>query len=53
VTEQLLPSWRPGATRDAVVAFLDTAEPEPVTEVGARLGWTVISMARDWATIFA
>lgn len=28
------------------------AEPEPITEVGARLGWTVISMARDWATIF-
>jgi phosphoserine phosphatase len=29
------------------------AEPEPITEVGARLGWTVISMARDWETIFA
>ncbi|MEI7057351.1 haloacid dehalogenase-like hydrolase [Nocardioides sp. CCNWLW239] len=28
-------------------------EPEPITDVGARLGWTVISMARDWETIFA
>jgi len=28
------------------------SEPEPVTDVGARLGWTVVSMARDWETIF-
>ena len=28
-------------------------EPEPITEVGARLGWTVISMANDWETVFA
>jgi phosphoserine phosphatase len=28
-------------------------EPEPITDVGARLGWTVISMARDWETVFA
>jgi len=28
-------------------------EDEPITEVGARLGWTVVSMARDWATVFA
>ena len=28
------------------------AEPEPITEVGARLGWTVVSMANDWATVF-
>ncbi|MFI5428595.1 hypothetical protein [Aeromicrobium sp. UC242_57] len=28
------------------------AEPEPITDVGARLGWTVVSMARDWETIF-
>jgi hypothetical protein len=27
------------------------AEPEPITDVGARLGWTVVSMARDWATV--
>ena len=29
------------------------AEPEPITDVGARLGWTVISMADDWGTVFA
>ncbi len=28
------------------------AEPEPITAVGARLGWTTVSMADDWATIF-
>ena len=28
------------------------AEPEPITAVGARLGWTVVSMARDWETTF-
>ncbi len=28
----LLPSWRPGSTRDAVVAFLDAAEALPVVE---------------------
>ena len=28
------------------------AEPEPVTSVAARLGWTVVSMERDWATVF-
>jgi hypothetical protein len=27
-------------------------EAEPITEVGRRLGWTVVSMARDWATVF-
>jgi hypothetical protein len=29
------------------------AEAEPITTVGERLGWTVVSMARDWATVFA
>ncbi|MEP9364611.1 HAD family hydrolase [Nocardioides sp. CN2-186] len=29
------------------------ADPEPITEVGARLGWTVVSMADDWETVFA
>lgn len=29
------------------------AEPEPITEVGARLGWTVVSMADDWERVFA
>jgi len=25
---------------------------EPIVDVGHRLGWTVVSMARDWATVF-
>ena len=28
------------------------AEVEPITDVGARLGWTVVSMARDWESVF-
>jgi hypothetical protein len=28
-------------------------ETEPITDVGARLGWTVVSMARDWDSVFA
>ena len=28
------------------------AEIEPITDVGARLGWTVVSMARDWDVVF-
>ena len=28
------------------------AESEAITEVGARLGWTVVSMADDWETVF-
>jgi len=28
------------------------ADDEPITTVGARLGWTVVSMADDWATVF-
>lgn len=28
-------------------------EAEPITAVGERLGWTVISMARDWETVFS
>jgi phosphoserine phosphatase len=27
-------------------------EAEPITDVGRRLGWTVVSMARDWDRIF-
>ena len=27
-------------------------ESEPITDVGARLGWTVVSMADDWETVF-
>jgi hypothetical protein len=28
------------------------AEVEPVTEIGHRSGWTVVSMARDFVTVF-
>ena len=28
------------------------AESEPITDVADRLGWTVISMANDWHTVF-
>jgi phosphoserine phosphatase len=28
-------------------------EHEPITGVATRLGWTVISMANDWSTVFA
>lgn len=28
------------------------AEPEPITDVAARLGWTVASIATDWETVF-
>ncbi len=28
------------------------AESEPITDVGRRLGWTVVSMANDWETVF-
>lgn len=28
------------------------AEPEPITDVATRLGWTTVSMATDWAVVF-
>jgi hypothetical protein len=28
------------------------AESEPITDVGRRLGWTVVSMANDWESVF-
>ena len=28
------------------------AETEPITDVGARLGWNIVSMARDWDVVF-
>jgi hypothetical protein len=27
-------------------------EHEPIKKVATRLGWTVISMANDWSTVF-
>jgi len=37
--------------------YMSTAETftdsEPITDVGARLGWTIVSMARDWERTFA
>jgi hypothetical protein len=27
-------------------------ETEPITDIGARLGWTIVSMARDWDVVF-
>ena len=29
------------------------ASDESITDVAARLGWTVVSIERDWATVFA
>ncbi|TDT17973.1 haloacid dehalogenase-like hydrolase [Ilumatobacter fluminis] len=28
-------------------------DPEPIVDVGRRLGWTIVSMATDWSTVFA
>lgn len=28
-------------------------EPEPITTVGTRLGWVIVSIRRDWGTVFA
>ena len=37
-------------------SYLSTAqtftEAEPITAVGERLGWTVVSMAEDWTSVF-
>ena len=42
---------------DREFAYTSTAvtfeESEPITAVAARLGWTTVSMARDWETVFA
>jgi hypothetical protein len=27
-------------------------ETEPITDVGARLGWTIVSIAGDWDVVF-
>ena len=50
------PCWSTTTTPSASSTTSSTAEtfaePEPITEVGARLGWTVVSMATDWETVF-
>ena len=50
------PCWSTTTTRSASSRYVSRAEtfaePEPITEVGARLGWTVVSMATDWETVF-
>jgi phosphoserine phosphatase len=38
------------AYRSTAVTF---AEDEPITAVGERLGWVVVSMKDDWETVFA
>jgi hypothetical protein len=42
---------------DREFAYVGTAatfaEPEPITAVAAREGWTVISMRHDWSEVFA
>ena len=35
--------------RSTAESFTET---EPITDVAARLGWTVASIARDWETVF-
>ncbi|MBZ5740628.1 HAD family hydrolase [Nocardioides mangrovi] len=41
---------------DRETAYVSTAatfaESEPITDVGRRRGWTIVSMARDWDTVF-
>ena len=36
-------------TRAEAATFEDA---EPILDVAARLGWTVVSMANDWDTVF-
>ena len=56
-----LTSWRDGAAKEAIVGFVarvcgeDGSEPVPAEqalEQAASDGWTVISVKRDWATVF-
>jgi len=41
---------------DREFAYVSTAqtfkEPEPITNVAHHLGWTIVSMKRDWTTVF-
>jgi hypothetical protein len=36
---------------ESTAATFDDAE--PITSIAARLGWVIVSMARDWDTVFA
>jgi hypothetical protein len=36
-----------------VSSAVSFADPEPITDVGGRLGWTIISMAADWVRVFS
>ena len=36
----------------ALTAAETIVETEPITDIGARLGWTIVSMARDWDVVF-
>jgi hypothetical protein len=44
---------------DAAREFADAgtaetvADAEPITDIAARCGWTTVSMANDWTTVFA
>jgi hypothetical protein len=48
-TLALLVDHDDGARETAYTSVAQTFdESEPITQVGTRLGWTVVSMARDW-----
>jgi hypothetical protein len=63
---EILPGWRDGAARTAIVEFVRSAAEAgdsfvpPAYDQGAerafseakRRGWTVVSMKREFATIF-
>jgi phosphoglycolate phosphatase-like HAD superfamily hydrolase len=52
-TLALLVDHDDAAREFAYVSSAETfAEPEPITDVAARLGWTVASIATDWETVF-
>jgi formylglycine-generating enzyme required for sulfatase activity len=53
------PRWRswsitttPSASSPTRSSGETVAQTEPVTEIGRRSGWTVVSMADDWSAVF-
>ncbi len=48
-----LPSWRPGPTREAILAFLDRSGDVPDDERVAYVDNEHAGMRRDWETVFA